>query len=114
MKAHFHFYADPGHGWLAVTEDDIKDVGLTVADFSRHSYHNGPIFYLEEDCDASLFLAAYEVKYCRAPEIVEHIEPRADSLIRNYGRLVIPPRDFAIFAAKMQNFRAILDNRAEA
>jgi hypothetical protein len=114
MKTHFHFYADPGHGWLAVTQDDIKDVGLSVADFSRYSYHNGETLYLEEDCDASLFLAAYQVKYCRQPEIIEHVEAHGDSIVRSYGRLPDTARGFDGFAAKMKHFRAIIDNRAEA
>jgi hypothetical protein len=86
MRDAFHFYADPGHGWLRVTEDDLADVGLTADSFSRYSYVNGPRFYLEEDCDAGVFLDAYTAKRGAAPVIFEH-HSNGDSLIPTYTRL---------------------------
>ena len=49
------FYADPGHGWLEV--DLLDCIDLDIADkISPYSYRKGTFVYLEEDCDAGLFL----------------------------------------------------------
>jgi hypothetical protein len=51
------FYADPGHGWLEV--DLLDYIDLDIADkISRYSYAKGEKAYLEEDCDAGLFIEA--------------------------------------------------------
>ena len=57
-----HFVSDPGHAWLQVPKDLVKAVGLTRADFSDFSVRRGPIFYLEEDCDAGVFMDAWKSK----------------------------------------------------
>ena len=58
MKKEYTFYHDPGHGWLAVPIEDIRDLGL-VEKISGYSYpikKGGVLFiYLEEDCDAHIF-----------------------------------------------------------
>ena len=49
------FYADPGHGGLEV--DLLDCIDLDIADkISRYSYAKGEKAYLEEDCDAGLFI----------------------------------------------------------
>ena len=57
----FTFYADPGHGWLCVTGQDLKNVGLKPTDFTQYSYRARKldVYFLEEDCDASKFVDAY-------------------------------------------------------
>ena len=67
----FKFWIDPGHGWLQVAWYDLKALGLNPRDFSRYSYRNRNMFYLEEDCDAPKFLAAYSAKHGRPPAIIE-------------------------------------------
>jgi hypothetical protein len=64
-KTTFTFHSDPSHGWLEVDWTDLKRLGLNPTDFSRYSYRNGNTFYLEEDCDAPKFIAAYETKHGR-------------------------------------------------
>jgi hypothetical protein len=59
----FTFHTDPGHGWLEVSMHDMRDVGLEPHSFSRYSYRQRNVFYLEEDCDASKFIAAWEAKH---------------------------------------------------
>lgn len=54
------FFYDPGHGWLAVEQNDLDLVNLRPTDFSRYSYRLGNVYYLEEDCDAPRFIAAAE------------------------------------------------------
>lgn len=55
------FYADPGHGWLAVKRDMLTELGINDK-ITPYSYQRGRTVYLEEDCDASTFLAAARAK----------------------------------------------------
>ena len=50
------FYEDPGHGWLAVPLELLDRLQL-LDRVSHYSYLRGRLAHLEEDCDASLFLA---------------------------------------------------------
>ena len=52
----YTFLTDPGHGWMCVTRSEIIRLGLSEK-ISRFSYQKGELVYLEEDCDASRFLA---------------------------------------------------------
>lgn len=79
------WYIDPGHGWLAVPTQALIDSGV-AGQISTCSYINGQmtIAYLEEDCDAPLFLEAIGV-----PEIgaltaipVEHIGDDGECFVR--------------------------------
>ena len=56
----FTFYADPGHGWLEVSADDLAAVGLHPHDITRCSYVLDGMFYLEEDVDAGTFIDSWE------------------------------------------------------
>lgn len=82
----FTFYTDPGHGWLEVSAADLRGVNLSAASFSRFSYRKGAdLYYLEEDCDAGKFLAAWEAKHNRKPDIRDvHQE---HTFIRNLPRI---------------------------
>jgi hypothetical protein len=51
------FHADPSHGWLEVDFADLDALHIT-AKVSRYSYHSGSRAFLEEDCDAGLYLEA--------------------------------------------------------
>ena len=53
----FTFHSDPGHAWLQVETSLIKS--LNVTGISSCSYVDGAanlIAFLEEDCDAALFI----------------------------------------------------------
>jgi len=63
------YITDPGHGWLLVTINQVENLGLSTADFSRYSYRQGDVLALEEDCDMGVFLEAYQSKYKEAPLI---------------------------------------------
>lgn len=53
------YHADPGHGWLEVPRRILKN--LKIEDkISRYSYAQGETAYLEEDCDAAVFVRAAE------------------------------------------------------
>ncbi len=78
----FVFHNDPGHAWLEVPMGMIIRFGLEEK-ISSCSYRNGETAYLEEDCDAPLFLRTLEsagVPY-KIKEAYEENTP-----IRGYGR----------------------------
>ena len=59
----FEVHEDPGHGWLKVPREAIDR--LKIADkISEYSYEQGGKLgwvYLEEDCDASVFVEAMKL-----------------------------------------------------
>lgn len=59
MNYKFNFYEDPGHGWLEVPVSLCREFGLKV---TGYSYAKGDNLYLEEDCDMSAFVDAFESK----------------------------------------------------
>lgn len=77
----FAFIVDPAHSWLRVTRAQIAAVSLKPEDFSRYSYRGfKDDFYLEEDCDAPKFLAAWE-KIHGKPQFTE-LHTNRSSLVR--------------------------------
>lgn len=82
----FTFHTDPGHGWLEVPVPVLMQVGLAPSDFSSFSYQQGHMLYLEEDCDASVFIAAYEQHI--GPISVKEKFSSYDSWIRRLPRIV--------------------------
>ena len=59
----YTFHEDPGHGWLEVPIAKLKELGV-VDKISYFSYQSNfkiadsETAYLEEDCDASIFMDA--------------------------------------------------------
>lgn len=51
------FHTDPGHGWLAVKRSELKQLAIEDK-ISTYSYQKGATVYLEEDCDAGVFIEA--------------------------------------------------------
>lgn len=65
LKLYAH--CDAGHSWLAVKKDLLNSLGIAEK-ISRCSYQKGKTAYLEEDCDAMLFIdaakkAGYEITF---------------------------------------------------
>jgi hypothetical protein len=54
----FTFYSDGSHGWLRVPAIKLEEYNITDK-ISRCSYIRGADVYLEEDCDAPVFINAY-------------------------------------------------------
>ena len=76
------FYSDPGHGWLKVDIQDLKE--LSIADkISSYSYKKANTAYLEEDCDAYLFMETAKQKGWQI-EVKDHYQENTP--IRNYPR----------------------------
>lgn len=63
MTATFTKHDDAGHGWLEIKENDLTELGATVADFSPYSYRKGTRLFLEEDCDMSKFFTLFKNKH---------------------------------------------------
>ena len=57
MKRNLRFIEDPGHGWLEVEKTDITTLKI-ASKISGYSYKNKSMVYLEEDCDAALYMNA--------------------------------------------------------
>jgi hypothetical protein len=51
------YIQDPGHGWVRVSLKEIIRLGIAEK-ISTYSYQNGQYVYLEEDCDAGIWLNA--------------------------------------------------------
>ena len=57
----YQWISDAGHAWLEVSVDEIN--ALSISDkISEYSYIQGETVYLEEDCDAPLFVEALKAK----------------------------------------------------
>lgn len=76
------YHTDPGHGWFAVKRTELQRLGL-LDKVSTYSYQRGATVYLEEDCDASLFFAAYKAAHGEPPAYVERNTDKR-SPIRSY------------------------------
>ena len=61
MNISLTFHSDPSHGWLAVPMKMLREMGIHKL-ISSYSYMSldGKMAYLEEDCDAGVFLDATE------------------------------------------------------
>lgn len=56
------YYSTPRHGYIQVNGDDLRDLKISQS-LSHYSYYNedDDIFFLEEDCDASLLMKRCEL-----------------------------------------------------
>jgi hypothetical protein len=73
----FTFHTDAGHGWIEVSLHDMRASGLEPKDFTRYSYRQRNVFYLEEDCDAAKFIAAWQEKTGQHAEFRDAYQPRS-------------------------------------
>lgn len=78
----FPFFSDPGHGWLAVPKTMLRELGIANK-ITSCSYQRKEMAYLEEDCDLSTFVEAYEGTYGERPKF-EEINSNGESPIRGY------------------------------
>jgi len=85
--AKFTFHSDCGHGWLAVKRKLLIELDL-IGKISNHSYQKGSTVYLEEDCDASLFVQTYEGRLGEKPVIVHGKHYDNANPIRGYASFV--------------------------
>jgi len=60
MATKYRFISDPGHAWLEVPRAELVELGI-LNKVSQYSYQHGDMVYLEEDCDAGLFIDARRI-----------------------------------------------------
>ena len=109
----FTFHHDGGHGYLEVSYDLLKYLGIDQH-VSGYSYLRDKRVYLEEDMDASLFIYAYEAIEKQKPHLINKYW---DDLApcRNYDRY--PSTSTESFSETMQlinHYKALCKrNRAD-
>lgn len=86
MTKTYNFFADAGHGWLAVKRKELIELGI-INQISAYSYQKGNTVYLEEDCDMSLFHQAKGFTDCS-----QYVHKYAErSPIRSYDGFSVAP-----------------------
>jgi len=85
----FTFAHDAGHGWLRVPHTMLMQLKIEWA-ISEYSYAEttplGDVFWLEEDCDAGLFIEAYRARFACLP-FIRHRGDGDNSPVRNMRRV---------------------------
>ena len=79
------FYADPGHGWVAVKRKLLDELGIADK-ISLYSYQKGQTAYLEEDMDLDTLLKALGERGIGVR--LEEKHTNRYSPIRNYMRFM--------------------------
>ena len=85
MNITLKFISDPGHGWLEVPMRHIRTLGIESR-VSGYSFYNDDHAYLEEDCDAGVFMDAARGKNWNVDfnEVHQEVTP-----IRDYARYYV-------------------------
>jgi len=76
----YYFHSDSGHAWLAVKRAELIKLGI-LNQISSCSYQKGGTVYLEEDCDAGVFI---EAKQKIGEPVVPKETYQENTPIRNY------------------------------
>ena len=79
------FYADPGHGWVAVKRKLLDELGIADK-ITSYSYQKGKTAYLEEDLDLGTLLKALNERGIGVKFTEKHTNRY--SPIRNYMRFM--------------------------
>ena len=79
-------YSDPAHGWLKVPKTLIEKYGIS-GEITTWSYIRKDFVYLEEDCDARLFLSA--AKRSGDTYVIVERHTNRSSKIRSYQQYPI-------------------------
>ena len=82
--AAYNYIQDPGHGWIEVPMKEITRLGI-AKNISECSYAKDGNAYLEEDCDAGVFLEAKKKAHEECE--IEGVEVESTD-IREYQRFV--------------------------
>lgn len=113
----FTIFADSGHAWLKISSLIIEREGLSPAlDFSQYSYwkrdSKGELYlYLEEDCDAGVFLATYYGNHKAMPRVkTRHCN--GQSKIRGFNHLPRGERFDANMAEAAKVWREMRESEA--
>lgn len=81
----FRFFIDPGHAWLEVPLRLLLSIGRSHM-VSQFSYMRGEYVYLEEDCDADIFLSYFT----NDEYTIEYLTLSHEAPIRRYDHFWYP------------------------
>lgn len=86
----YTFHNDPGHGWLEVPRAEARSAGI-LGRITHYSYQSrdGATLYLEEDCDAALFVDARGLTSADFRDKYSD----ADSFVRRLPHYAMSPAD---------------------
>ncbi len=84
------WYIDPGHGWLKVARGELHQLGI-LEHISSYSYQMGWEVYLEEDCDAGVYIDALVKQGHKPPFKTKVLNTNRRSKIRNYQSFAYNP-----------------------
>ncbi len=103
VQRSFEYLQDPGHGWIKVPNTLLVRLGISQA-ISPYSYIRQFHSYLEEDCDAALFVEA--MRYYGVIIKLRHRTARIrESRIRNYDRYPSPPNYELVRQSLLREYR---------
>lgn len=92
----YTYHSDPAHGFMEVPLATLAEVGLIPTEYS---FRDGArkLAFLEEDCDASAFVAAFEKRFGARPDVQTRYHdvdapcrrlPRFDGTGANYRQIL--------------------------
>lgn len=82
------FFADPGHGWLKVAKTN-KILNTILDKISNYSFESDTHLFLEEACDAGLFIQAlHNNGYSKEQIKIKYYSSNRFSKIRGYSRYI--------------------------
>ena len=102
------YYSTPRHGYFKVDGDDMRDLKISQS-LSYYSYYNedDDIFYLEEDCDASLFMKRCELDGITVNVTDDDIDSEAEEKIITCHNSAGGGGDYGYFGELEQNHEGL-------
>lgn len=78
MHHKIKWISDPSHSWLQVSKGWIRELNISTL-ISNYSYEDDWYVWLEEDCDAAVFIreshkAGYRINFASIPEFFYNTE----------------------------------------
>ena len=81
-KATYRYITDPGHGWLEVPRQLLRELDIEY-DITVFSYVDKGRAYLEEDRDMPAFINAFKVQLSDVELVIDEISLDHDAFVRN-------------------------------
>lgn len=81
----FDYIQDPSHGWIKAPILLLAELEV-LGSISSFSYIRGAYVYLEEDCDATVFINAFNARYGFNPKLKSKVARNKQSKIRSYDQ----------------------------
>jgi hypothetical protein len=78
----YRYIQDPGHGWIEVPLEELENIAYKISRYSYMDKRTGKA-YLEEDCDAAIFIK--KLKDTDTPYEIKEVH-QENTFIRNLPR----------------------------